>query len=172
MGIEYVVGSGLQLPFPHASFDFATAFMCLMGVPRPERALAEAYRVLRPAGFVQFSILHPCFAPPVRRWIDDDNGERIGLMCAGYFDQTDGAVDRWLFGAAPEEAKEGLPPFEVPRFHRTLNWWLNTLIDTGFVMERFGEPTATDEAIRECPHMADTRFVAYYLHVRVGKSAR
>ena len=40
-GIRFVNGSALSLPFADATFDFATAFMCLMDVPRPEIALAE-----------------------------------------------------------------------------------------------------------------------------------
>jgi ubiquinone/menaquinone biosynthesis C-methylase UbiE len=32
-----------------------------MDVDDLDRALDEAYRVLKPGGFLQFSILHPCF---------------------------------------------------------------------------------------------------------------
>jgi SAM-dependent methyltransferase len=47
-GITYQVASGTQLPYPDASFDFATAFMSLMDMPDHELALREALRVLRP----------------------------------------------------------------------------------------------------------------------------
>ena len=55
------------LPFEGASFDFAVAFMSLMDIPEMERVLAEVYRVIRPGGFLQFSIAHPCFSPPHRK---------------------------------------------------------------------------------------------------------
>src|SRR5256886_6546433 len=59
LGINYRVASAVDLPFADATFDFATAFMSLMDVPETVRVLAEAYRVLKPGGFLQFSIAHP-----------------------------------------------------------------------------------------------------------------
>jgi len=38
------------LPFPDASFDTVTSFKVLAHVPKPERAVAELARVLRPGG--------------------------------------------------------------------------------------------------------------------------
>jgi len=56
LGIRYLVASAVKVPFADASFDFATGFMSFMDVPETERVLAEAYRVLKPGGFLQFSI--------------------------------------------------------------------------------------------------------------------
>src|SRR5690349_5224217 len=67
LGIIFQVADALSLPFADNSLDFATAFMSMMDMPDQGRALREAHRVLRPDGFLQFSILHPCFAPPYRR---------------------------------------------------------------------------------------------------------
>jgi ubiquinone/menaquinone biosynthesis C-methylase UbiE len=41
--------------------------MSLMDIPETERVLAEIFRVLRPGGFLQFSISHPCFETPHRK---------------------------------------------------------------------------------------------------------
>src|SRR5438270_11868414 len=38
--IRYAVASAYNLPYPAGVFDFATAFMSLMDVPCPQRALA------------------------------------------------------------------------------------------------------------------------------------
>jgi ubiquinone/menaquinone biosynthesis C-methylase UbiE len=40
--------------------------MSLMDIPETEHAFAEIFRVLRPDGFLQFSISHPCFETPHR----------------------------------------------------------------------------------------------------------
>lgn len=172
VGIQFVIGSGHDLPFASERFDFATAFMSLMDMPRPEVALGEAWRVLRSGGFLQFSITHPCFFPPHRRQLRNEHGEAYAVELGRYFDRTDGEIDRWTFSAAPPEARGAYPPFEIPRFHRTLSEWLNEVVTAGFAIERVAEPRADEETARRVPHVADTCIVAYYLHVRCRKATR
>lgn len=43
-------GDAEHLPYPDSTFDTVTAVLSLCTIPRPERALAEARRVLRPGG--------------------------------------------------------------------------------------------------------------------------
>ena len=66
LGIDYELASAVDLQFEEARFDFATAFMSLMDIPETELVLAEVFRVLRPGGFFQFSMTHPCFDTPHR----------------------------------------------------------------------------------------------------------
>ncbi len=170
LGIEYEVADACDLPFEDGRFDFATAFMSLMDVPKPERAIAEVHRVLVPGGFFQFSICHPCFDTPHRVNLRNDQGTTYAIEVGDYFENTDGRIMEWLFSAAPAEAKEGLTPFRVPRFTRTLSQWLDMLLDVGFAIERVAEPRATDEAVHRCPNIQDAQVVAYFLHVRVRRS--
>ncbi|MEO1194594.1 MAG: bifunctional demethylmenaquinone methyltransferase/2-methoxy-6-polyprenyl-1,4-benzoquinol methylase UbiE [Pseudomonadota bacterium] len=48
--IDWVVGDAMALPFEDASFDVYTISFGIRNVTRPEVALAEAFRVLRPGG--------------------------------------------------------------------------------------------------------------------------
>lgn len=167
--IVYLIASGTALPFAKEAFDFAVAFMSLMDMAGHEEGVREAYRVLRPGGFFQFSILHPCFATPRMRWLRDEAGNRTGVECGDYFSEQQGIVEEWTFGAAPQELKERLPKFKVPRFFRTLSSWVRMLAEAGFVIDGLQEPCADDEAVQQCPDVADTRIVPIFMQFRCRK---
>jgi SAM-dependent methyltransferase len=62
--LEFIVGDALQLRFPDASFDAVTMNFGILHLSEPERALAEAHRVLVPGGRFAFTT-----------WIEDGNAE-------------------------------------------------------------------------------------------------
>jgi SAM-dependent methyltransferase len=171
LGIHYELASALELPFEDAGFDFATALMSLMDIPETGRVVAEVLRVLRPGGFLQFSISHPCFETPHRKTLRDETGRAYAREVGDYFRRLNGDVEEWIFRAAPPRVRNDLRPFRVPRFTRTLSEWLNLLVETGFVLERFGEPRPSDEAVRERPRLQSAQVVALFLHVRARKQA-
>jgi SAM-dependent methyltransferase len=171
LGIIFQVADALSLPFADSSFDFVTAFMSMMDMPNQGRALREVHRVLRPGGFHQFSILHPCFAPPYRRVLRNADRTTRAIEVAGYFDAIDGEVQTWWFETVPQEERERVAPFRTPRFHRTLSGWVEIICDNGFVIERFGEPSASLELARAEPVVEDTRVAPLFLHCRVIKPA-
>src|SRR5262245_10894691 len=160
--IRYSIGCGQQLPFASGAFDFSAAFMSLMDIPRPDLALREVARVLKPGGFFQFSITHPCFMTPVRRKVYDDAGRKIGFELAGYFEGGE-RIDEWMFSAAPAEVQARYPPFRIPVRNLTLATWLNWIVDAGLHLERAVEPHATPEFAERFPGVADTRIVGYFL---------
>ena len=168
-GIRYEVASAVNIPFEDASFDFTTAFMSLMDIPETERVLAEVFRILKPGGFFQFSITHPCFDTPHRENLLDTEGRTYAIEVGDYFRRIDGEVKEWLFSAAQPEVRAGLRPFRTPRFTRTLSEWLNLLISANFVIEHLAEPSPDDATVREWPGLQDTQVVAYFLHVRARK---
>jgi SAM-dependent methyltransferase len=53
--LTFVVGDALRLPFADASFDAVTMNFGILHVSQPERALAEAHRVLVPDGRLAFT---------------------------------------------------------------------------------------------------------------------
>jgi SAM-dependent methyltransferase len=164
-GTDHVLGDGAELPFASDSFDGATAVMSLMDVAEPERTLYEIARVLRPGGFVQFSIVHPATATPIRRWVHDDDGQRRTLAIGGYFHE--GPIEEtWTFGAAPAEIRAVVRPFEVTYSRRTLSGWLNAVLATGLSISAIAEPHATEATAVAHPEVADTRIVPYFLVVQ------
>ena len=166
---KLTVASAVDLPFENNQFDFATSFMCMMDIPEMEKALAEAFRVIRPGAFFQFSITHPCFDTPFRRNKRDAFGKTYAIEVGGYFQSINGQVDEWIFGAAPAHLKNSLPKFKTPKFSRTLSHWVNALTQTGFVIENCNEPYPSDETVKLQPRLQDSQQVAYFLHIRCRK---
>jgi ubiquinone/menaquinone biosynthesis C-methylase UbiE len=168
--ISYRVGDGMDLPYAAESFDFAVAFMSLMDMPNQGQVLCEAARVLRPGGFLQFSLLHPCFVPPYRKVLRQPDRTPRAIEIARYFDDNAaGEVVTWWFSALPHEERTNYAPFRVPRFHRTLSSWVEIVIGAGLAIEKFGEPCATEEEAREFPAVDDTRVAPLFLHIRARK---
>jgi SAM-dependent methyltransferase len=164
----HIVGDGTELPFRPACFDGVTAFMSLMDVAEPERTLDEVARVLRPGGFVQFSITHPASSTPIRHWVNDADGRRYALAIGDYFHE--GAVsEAWTFGAAPEETRAAVRPFEITSARRTLSGWINAVVRAGLDITAIAEPHAEESTAAAHPHVADTRIAPYFLVVQARR---
>ena len=172
LGIGHCRASAIEIPFPDEVFDFVMATMSIMDMPDQDKVIAEVFRVLRPGGFFQFSICHPCFSTRHRKSLKDGNGNEYAVEVGGYFDPPQGEIETWFFSSAPPELRQKYDLFHVPRFDNTLSGWLNTLIDAGFRLERFVEPVVDDENLAKCPKVADTRVVGYFLIIRCRKPKR
>ena len=62
-----------------------------------------------------------------------------------------------------------MPKFKTPAFTQILSQWLNSLIQTGFMLERVREPRPSDETVEACRDVQDAQVVAYFLHIRARK---
>jgi 2-polyprenyl-3-methyl-5-hydroxy-6-metoxy-1,4-benzoquinol methylase len=167
-GICYTVGDAAVLPFRGSAFDAVTAFMSLMDVPEPERTLGEVARVLRPGGFVLFSILHPVMSAPDGRWLRDESGMRLARAIGDYF-SAGPRTETWTFGAAPAELRNRYQPFTITYAHRTTAGWLSAVLDAGLAIEAVAEPRADEETAATHPQVADARVAPYFLIVRARK---
>lgn len=169
LGIQYAVSSATELPFGDASFDFATAFMCLMDMPNPAKALQEIYRILKPDGFLQFSITHPCFNPPHRKNLRDGAGKTYAIEVGDYFKPVNGKIDEWIFGDAPLSLKSQYEKFKIPIFNKTLAEWFDMILHAGFCIEQINEPYPNDTMVSQKPSLQDAQTVAYFLQIRCRK---
>ncbi len=165
--IRYLLGDGALLPFLTASFDAVTAFMSLMDVADPERTLREVARVLRPGGFVQFSVVHPILSAPVGRWVEDEAGVREARAIGEYFYQGP-LTETWTFGAAAR-FRDRYEPFTITYARRTFTGWLDAVLGAGLRVEAVAEPCADERTAADHPEVADTRIIPHFLQVRARK---
>jgi SAM-dependent methyltransferase len=106
---DYAIASGDDLPFEDARFDLVMAYNVLMDVEDVSATLKEIRRVLRPAGMLVISIVHP-FSDRGRF----DNAEATSpfVIQHGYFgstpfegmEQRDGLRMRFAGWSRPLEA--------------------------------------------------------------------
>jgi SAM-dependent methyltransferase len=153
LGIRYEVASFLDLAmFGESSFEAAVSTMALMDGPEFPRAMAEIRRVLRQGGALSFSILHPCFMTKGFDWLRDAEQRENGLRVAEYFFE-ESWIDRWMFSAA----RRGSEQFAIPRYGRTLSYYLNNVIKAGMAIDAVEEPRPSREAVGQFPGLGKWR---------------
>jgi len=127
-GIDYRLVDATSLDvLADAEFDGVLAFMSLMDMAALEPTLASVYRVLKPAGWFVFAILHPCF----------HTGRSGELTTSDGLVRTVGQY--FVEGFWRSDTRTG-PPGKVGAYHRTLSTYLNTLLAHSFRLDRFEEP--------------------------------
>jgi ubiquinone/menaquinone biosynthesis C-methylase UbiE len=169
LGIEYQVANATNIPFPDNHFDFAMATMSIMDIADTEKAIEEAFRVVKYGGFFQFSIIHPLIRNSDYSWIRNEEGKKIGFVIKDYFKNLHGEIEEWIFGATPKELTDKMRKFKIPRFSKTLSGWLNLLIQKGFILEEFCEPYVDDITLKKFPEEYDSRIIPYFLIIRCRK---
>jgi SAM-dependent methyltransferase len=97
--ITYQEGDGRALPLPGGSFDVVVFDSTLCHVPGPERAIAEAFRVLRPNGWL--AVFDGDYATTTVALGDHDPLQRcVDAMMAS------SVHDRWLVRRLPPLVRE------------------------------------------------------------------
>jgi SAM-dependent methyltransferase len=141
-GLEVVQAPAEQLPFEDASFDAAVSMWTHTDVEDFPAAIRELARVLRPGAPFVYLGAHPCFVGPHSRFVA---GEGIPTLHPGYR-----ATGRYDDG--PSITPDGLRA-KVGATHLPLGLFLTAFIDTGFLLERFEEPSD-----REYPYQLALRW--------------
>ena len=124
---------------------------------------------MKPGGFFQFSITHPCFDTPYRKNLRGLDGKTYAIEVGDYFKNLNGRVDEWIFGAAPAHLKATYPNFKVPMFNQTLTQWFEAIRKAGFMLEHLHEPYPDDDTVHRYPSLQDAQVVAYFIHFRGRK---
>src|SRR5918995_5832822 len=120
------------------------------------------------------------FEPPVSLYVPD-----LAMTARGFGSRIRSSIDAMASVSLPSlniryPTKSMMPRGKVRRILRNAAWGTfaqDLLIkDEGTMnrealLERFGVPCPSDEAVRELPGLQDAKIVAYFLHVRARKPA-
>jgi 2-polyprenyl-3-methyl-5-hydroxy-6-metoxy-1,4-benzoquinol methylase len=140
-GIEYHVADAAKidalLAFGIQRFDKAVCTMGLMDMPQIQPLLRALKQMLKPAGAVVFSVMHPCFhTPAIQRFTEmyeEESGRhtvRSGVKVSSYITPF----------ARKTEGIIGQPKPQL-YFHRPLHVLLQSCFDAGFVVDGLEEPS-------------------------------
>lgn len=141
-----------KLPFSDASFDVVLANMVIMDIPRIDVAIPEFSRLLTEEGILVFSITHPCFFSS--DWDTDANGEKLFKRISDYLTPKVEELNFWG---------------KTLHYHRPLSHYFDVLSQSGFCVDRFKEPTPTDEMIEKYPSWEYHRRLPSYVVIRAIK---
>jgi SAM-dependent methyltransferase len=146
------------LPFADASFDCVVAFMSLQDVDDFEGAIAEAARVLEPAGALCVAIVHPLNSAGR---FEGDDAESPFVIRGSYLDRSH---------YRDTTARAGLEMTFVSE-HRPIDAYTEALAAVGFVIERLREPSLPEGGVR-APHTRRWQRVPLFLHLRARAAPR
>lgn len=145
-GVTYINCPIEDAAFDPESFDLVTSSLALHYVERFDRVCVNVARWLKPGGAFVFSVEHPIItANPanLEGWCLDAAGARRHWAVDHYRDEGLRNT-RWFIDG-------------VIKYHRTMETYLNTLIDSGLAIARVLEPEGTAEFVRLQPDLAEER---------------
>jgi ubiquinone/menaquinone biosynthesis C-methylase UbiE len=129
LGITYIVDDAATLAsLGDAQFQGVVCNLALMDIADLGAVCRTVWRILRPLGWFVFSITHPCFEAPHAAWRTAPDGT-ISREIFTYFAEG-------LWYSSNVQGVRG----QVGANHRMLSTYLNTLSQTGFLIDRIIEP--------------------------------
>ena len=139
-------------------FDVVVSSLAIQYVEDYQGLVNNIYNLLNDGGVLVFSQEHPintCFSSG-SRWTKDENGKKLYANVEYY--SVDGVRESTWF-------VDG-----VKKYHRTLSAVINTLIGSGFRIDKIIEPVPTPELLREHPEYDDLLHKPDFLLVRATKA--
>ena len=144
-----------EIDLPAAQFDLAYSSLAFHYVEDIRRLFSVIHHALAPKGRLVFSIEHPIYMAPTQPgWSIDANGRKTWPV-DNYLLEGPRTTD-WLARG-------------VVKYHRTIGTTLNTLLRSGFSIERVEEFCPTLEQIVDKPELAEELHRPMFLLVAVQR---
>ncbi|KIW18274.1 hypothetical protein PV08_02562 [Exophiala spinifera] len=124
------------------TFDLVTSSMALHYISDYKAVVQTVWRCLVQGGMFVFSVEHPsCTANPVG-WIRDEDGTALHWPLDRYQSEGERRTSWFIEG--------------VTKYHRTVETYVNTLIEQGFQLTHLGEPKPLDGHVSRRPWLLET----------------
>ena len=138
---EYRIADVQDLSFlGDESFDLVISYLNQCDLPDFEANNREVYRVLKPGGRFIIANLHP-MRSAVGVWQKSPDGTKEHVVLDNYFDEGE---RQWV-----------MMKVRFTNFHRTLETYVRSYRQAGFVIEEIVEPTVTKEELKRYPELDD-----------------
>jgi 2-polyprenyl-3-methyl-5-hydroxy-6-metoxy-1,4-benzoquinol methylase len=138
LGIEYSVKDMCDLSaFQDSQFELVVAYLSIIDVEDYEAAFGEIARTLEPGGQFVYSLVHPCFSPPVWGW----EPRKPGTIPLRDHDRLFRKVDNYFPAAEIRFKMWPTAPAETINYHRPLTEYAHTGRSVGLVIRDIVEPT-------------------------------
>lgn len=139
--IEYRCAAMEDLKFADSSFDIVISSLAFHYIKDFPPLVKNISRFLREGGNFVFSVEHPVFTSyGTQDWYYDGEGNILHFP-----------VDRYYYEGEREAVFLGE---KVTKYHRTLTTYLNTLLESGFIIKNIVEPQPPEDMLH-IPGMKD-----------------
>ena len=155
-GPAFVRGGAARLPFAEGAFDTIVACLVFEHIVDYREAIAEVSRVLEPGGLFLFFLNHPLLQTPNSGWIDDHILEEQYWRIGPYLVED----------LSDEEVAPGVC---LPFIHRPLNRYVNTMADSGLLIERMEEPAPPPGFLERAVEYQEAASIPRLLFLRARK---
>ena len=123
------------------AFDLVVSSMCFHYVKDIKSVFEKVAIALKKDGHFIFSIEHPICTALLKGWYSSDGVSQKHWPVDNYRKETIRESNWFIDG--------------VIKYHRTIETYVNTLIDAGFLLKRILEPGPTVTAIAEKPELSE-----------------
>lgn len=141
LNVRFVHQAVEDYVIPENRFDLIVSSLCLHYVEDIRPVFQRIHRGLKDNGRFVFSVEHPICTSLLQGWELAPDGRRRHWPVDHY--REEGLrVSRWFVDG-------------VIKYHRTVETYVNTLIDAGFSIRRLLEPEAQSEFLSRRPELVD-----------------
>jgi len=138
---DFVQIAAENLNADQGSFDLAVSSMCFHYVKYIRPVFDKVALSLKEGGHFIFSVEHPICTSLLRGWCSLDDGTKRHWPVDDY-KKENLRVSRWFIDG-------------VKKYHRTVETYINTMIDAGFSIQRLLEPGPSSDAVADRPDLLD-----------------